>query len=128
MTIATAPTFLRDLANGTVVPGELVYGIGVSHIKDWHNAWQPALGAIKAALHEQGVPKADWPQTGHWNWAAKVAEDDLLGFRTFSVTAEGMTQALMRIDLTSISIIWRWRRGINHLSGRPKNIGVPAPS
>ncbi|MES2095274.1 MAG: GNAT family N-acetyltransferase [Pseudomonadota bacterium] len=100
MTFATAPTFLRDLTTGDVVPAELVYGIGVDHVMDWHNAWQPALGALKTALREQGVPMSEWPQTGHWNWAAKVAEDDLLGFRTFSVTAEGMTQALMRVDLT----------------------------
>ena len=100
MTFATAPTFLRDLTTDDVVPAELVYGIGVNHIMDWHNAWQPALGALKAALHEQGVPKSEWPQTGHWNWAAKVAEDELLAFRTFSITAEGMTQALMRVDLT----------------------------
>ena len=100
MTFATAPTFLRDLTTGDIVPAELVYGIGVSHIMDWHNAWQPALGAIKAALLQQGVPKPEWPQTGHWNWAAKVAKDDLLGFRNFSVTADGMTQALMRVDLT----------------------------
>jgi len=101
VTFETAPRFLRDLETGDVVPADLVYGIGLPHVMDWHTAWQPALGAIKAALHEQGVPKPEWPQTGHWNWAAKVAEaQDIIGFRMFSVTAAGMTQALMRVDLT----------------------------
>jgi hypothetical protein len=113
VTFATAPTFLRDLTTDDVVSAELVYGIGVDHILDWHTAWQPALGAMKATLHEQGVPKADWPQTGHWNWAEKVADaGNILGFRMFCVTAQGMTQALMRVDLTKTA-------RLDSMSGKP---------
>lgn len=96
-----SPVFLLGVATGDVVPAELVCGIGVPHLLDWHNAWQPELGAIKATLYEQGVPKSEWPQSGHWRWPEKVEESGLLGFETFCVTAEGMTQAMMRVDITT---------------------------
>lgn len=96
----TSPTFLWDMKAEDFVSAELICGIGMANLLDWHNAWQPEVGAIKATLHERGVPKADWPQSGHWNWADKIAESDLLGFETFCVTAEEMTQAMMRIDVT----------------------------
>ncbi|MGH7025604.1 MAG: hypothetical protein ACREEB_18740 [Caulobacteraceae bacterium] len=94
-----SPAFLVNVATREAVPAELVCGIGLPHLLDWHNAWQPELGAIKATLYEQGVPKSEWPQSGHWRWPDKVAEGDLLGFETFCVTAEGMTQAMMRVDV-----------------------------
>lgn len=93
--------FLKEVATGDVVPAELVCGIEMSHLLDWHNAWQPELGAIKATLLERGVPRSEWPQSGHWRWPDKVEEADLLGFETFCVTAERMTQAMMRIDVTT---------------------------
>lgn len=96
-----SPVFLLDVAAEDVVPAELVCGIALPHLLDWHNAWQPELGAIKATLYDQGVPKSEWPQSGHWRWPDKVAESDLLGFETFCVTAEGMTQAMMRVDITT---------------------------
>jgi hypothetical protein len=98
---SVSSVFLFDVATRDAVAAELVYGIGVPHLLDWHNAWQPELGAIKATLFEQGVPKADWPQSGHWLWPDKVAECDLLGFETFCVTAADMTQAMMRVDVGS---------------------------
>jgi hypothetical protein len=96
-----SPIVLLDVATGNVVPGELICGISEPHLLDWHNAWQPALGALKATLLKQGVPRSGWPQSGHWNWPAKVAEGgEMLAFKTFCVMADGMTQAMMRVDVT----------------------------
>ena len=97
----TSPVFLRDVATGEVVAAELVCGIDTCHLLDWHNAWQPALGAIKATLLEQGVPKSKWPQSSHWNWPEKVKEGGLLAFETYCITVDGMTQAMMRVDVVS---------------------------
>lgn len=97
----SSPVFLWDVAARDLIPAELVCTIGVANLLDWHNAWQPELGAIKATLYERGVPKSEWPQSGHWKWPDKVAEGGLLGFETFCVTAEGITQAMMRIDTTT---------------------------
>lgn len=95
------PVYLLDAKTGAAVSAELLCGIKVEHLLDWHNAWQPELGAIKATLHDQNVPKSEWPQSGHWRWPEKVADDSLLGIETFCVTADGMTQAMMRVDITS---------------------------
>ncbi len=97
----SSPVFLLEVATGGLVPAELVCGIGEQHMLDWHNAWQPALGALKATLLAQGVPKSLWPQSGHWVWPDKIAEaEGQLGFQTFCVIANGMTQAMMRVDIT----------------------------
>jgi hypothetical protein len=97
-----SPVFLQNTATGDVVPAELVCGIELDHLIDWHRAWQPALGAIKATLRDQGVPRSQWPQSSHWNWPEKVEEGGaLLGFETYCITAEGMTQAMMRVDLAT---------------------------
>jgi hypothetical protein len=95
--------YLLDVKSGEPVVGELVCGIDTSHLLDWHNLWQPELGAIKAALQKQGVPRSEWPQSGHWRWPEKVDEAGLLGFESFCVTADGMTQAMMRVDTTKES-------------------------
>jgi hypothetical protein len=96
-----SPVFLRDVATNDVVPAELICGIDLCHLLDWHNAWQPALGAIKATLREQGVPRSKWPQSSHWNWPEKVEEANLLAFETYCITADDMTQAMMRLDVGS---------------------------
>lgn len=101
MTAAPSPIYLLDSATDEAVAAELVCEIGTEHIIDWHSKWQPALGTLKATLASQGVPRTQWPQSAHWDWAAKVAEvDGLIGFRSFSVTANSLTQGLMRLDLT----------------------------
>ncbi len=97
----SSPIYLRDPATGEPVAAELVYEISSNNIIDWHTLWQPALGALKATLAIQGVPRDQWPQSAHWDWSRKVDEvEGLLGFRNFCVTTDGMTQGLMRLDLT----------------------------
>lgn len=91
--------FLSDSTTGEIVLAELLCGIETSHLLNWHNEWQPALGAIKATLSDQGVPKALWPQSSHWDWADKAAKsDEILAFESYCLTCEGMTQAMMRVD------------------------------
>ena len=100
MSDAPSPVFLLDGITGELVEGHVTCGIGPEHIIDWHNAWQPALGAVKATLLREGVPREEWPQSAHWNWPHKIEEvANLLGFHSFCVTSDGLTQGMMRVDL-----------------------------
>jgi hypothetical protein len=47
------------------------------------------------------VPMQQWPQSWHWRWDKKVAAmTGMLADQGFSVACDGMTQGLMRVDLT----------------------------
>jgi hypothetical protein len=93
--------YLLDTASGQAVEAELRDAIEAPQLLDWKTHWQPALNAILQELTQRGVPPAQWPQSWHWDWPAKTAQvQNLLAFRGCSIVAAGMTQALMRVDLT----------------------------
>jgi hypothetical protein len=88
-------------SNGAPVQAELLHEIGRQQVADWQNHWQPALLDVLRDLVARKVPMNQWPQSWHWRWDRKVAEmAGLLGFQGFSVTCAGLTQGLMRVDLT----------------------------
>lgn len=94
---------LLDLHSGQGVEAELIDSIGEQQLIDWETKWQPALFDTLKRLAEQGVPRALWPQSRHWDWPRKVAEvKGLLAFRGLSLISEGVTQGLMRVDLNQV--------------------------
>jgi GNAT superfamily N-acetyltransferase len=96
--------YLLESAGQQAVPAELRDAIEVAQLQDWKAHWQPALIAILQEMDRRGVPRSQWPQSWHWNWEAKSAQvQGLLAFRGFSVTCGGMTQGLMRVDLTKFA-------------------------
>jgi hypothetical protein len=101
MTAATSAIFLLDVASDTAVEAELISAIEEAQIVDWQTRWQPALLRTLQELARQGVPVAEWPQSWHWDWRMKTAQvAGLLAFHGFSVICDGLTQGLMRVDLT----------------------------
>lgn len=101
MTVEVSSIYLLDTASDAAVEAELRDAIEASHLLDWKGHWQPALMSVLQELARRGVPPGQWPQSWHWDWPAKTAQvQGLLGFRGFSVVCAGMTQGLMRVDLT----------------------------
>lgn len=93
--------FLLEVASGQGVEAQLHDAIELAHLQDWKAHWQPALIAILQEMDRRGIPRSQWPQSWHWNWEAKSAQvQGLLAFRGFSVVCAGLTQGLMRVDLT----------------------------
>lgn len=100
MTVEVSTIYLLDVATNKAVEAELRDAIEAQQIVDWQTQWQPALFPILQDLARRRVPLAQWPQSWHWDWARKTAEvQGLLAFRGFCVTAQGVTQGLMRVDL-----------------------------
>lgn len=101
MTVTVSAISLLDVASGTGVEAELRDAIEQAQLDDWQTQWQPALFRLLQELIRRGVPPEDWPQSWCWNWQAKTARVvGLLGFQGFSVVCAGVTQGLMRVDLT----------------------------
>lgn len=104
MTVEISTIYLLDGPTGDGVEAELRDAIKSAQLEDWQTKWQPALLAVLQDLARGGVPIAQWPQSWHWNWQQKTAQvQGLLGFRGFSVVAQGVTQGLAQVDLTKFA-------------------------
>jgi hypothetical protein len=100
MTAESSTIYLLEVATGASIEAELLDAIEDRHLADWHTEWQPALLEVLRELRAKGVPVGQWPQSRHWNWRDKMSRvQGLLGFKGFSITAGGMTQGLMKVDL-----------------------------
>lgn len=98
MSVDTSTVYLLDVATGQPIEAELRDQVELQHVDDWHQAWRPAL---EDAVRDLAARGSRLPQHRHWNWAVKIASvNGLLGHRSFCVIANGMTQGLMRVDLT----------------------------
>lgn len=99
--VEVSTIYLLELASGQAAEAELRDAIEIAQLQDWKAHWQPALIAILRELDRRGVPRTQWPQSWHWDWQTKIAQvEGLLAFGGFSVVCAGMTQGLMRVDLT----------------------------
>lgn len=98
---ARHPVTLLDVASGTPVDAELWEAITDDNLGDWEAEWVPALFELLKALNRQGVERRLWPQSRHWDWRDKLAEiEGRLANRCHAIVQDGMTQAMMIVDLT----------------------------
>ena len=90
MTVEVSKVYLLDVATGDGVEAELRDAIEQVQIDDWAKHWIPAILAAIQDLVARQVPRADWPQSLHWNWPKKIARvQGMLAFPGFSVVAQG---------------------------------------
>lgn len=101
MTAQISVIYLRKVASGDAVEAELWDAIEEVQLVDWQLHWLPAVVEKIRALQSAGVSMSEWPESWHWIWPKKMAGvTDLLAFRGYSVRCEGLTQGLMRVDLS----------------------------
>lgn len=101
MTVEVSKVYLLDGDTGEAVEAELRDAIEQAQIDDWAKHWIPAILAAIQDLVARQVPRADWPQSLHWNWSKKFARvQGFLAFRGFSLVTQGITQGLAQLDLT----------------------------
>lgn len=101
MTVEVSTIYLLDAATGGSVEAELRDAIEQAQIDDWAGKWLPAVVAMIQELVNNRVPRSQWPQSLHWNWAQKTERvQGLLAFRGFSIVAQGVTQGLAQVNLT----------------------------
>src|SRR6202035_4382106 len=104
MTVQVSEISLKERSTGGAVRAELRDAIEEQQLLDWLTAWQPLIRSVVLGLNARGVPPSQWPQSWHWNWPGKMAQVAwLLAYRGFCVTCDGLTQGLMRLNLTSLA-------------------------
>lgn len=95
------PVQLYDVAHAAAVAAELWSPITEKNLADWEAEWIPALHAQLQVLHQSGINRSLWPQSRKWDWRDKKDAIELsLANQSFSIVAQGTTQAMMIIDLT----------------------------
>ena len=98
---AVTPVWLKNRNTKEAVDAELWHGIVEKNLADWEAEWVPDLQRRLKLLNQQNIERHLWPQSRHWNWRDKLAEiERRLANLSFAIVAEGMTQAMMTIDLT----------------------------
>lgn len=103
MTRSVSHIYLLEVATGVGVEAELRDCIEEAQLIDWQTKWQPILIAAIKDLSRRGVARAQWPQSWHWDWRAKIAQmEGLIAFKGFSVICADVTQGLMRVDLNGL--------------------------
>lgn len=92
--------YLVDAVTGEPVDAELRDAIERQQIDDWRDRWKPAQEQVLRELRQSRVPRDQWPQSRAWNWQSKAeAIDQLLVYRGLCITARGVTQGLMKVNL-----------------------------
>lgn len=97
----SSPIRLISTGTGAVVNAELWDAITEKNLADWEAEWIPALHTYLKELNAAGVDRTLWPQSRHWDWGKKAAAiGGLLSNQSMSIVCNGMTQAMMIMDLS----------------------------
>ena len=129
--MSSLPVLLVERASGKLVHAELRDVEDVEQIQDCLQRWHPAMQKLLIALQAKGVPPSELPQNARWNWVIKI--DMITGsisHRAFCILCDGVTQALMRVELTMQRSKEPSQNGLNcayveYLEVAPWNLALP---
>lgn len=98
----TASLQLLEVATRNLVPAELAIPISEKQLSDWKTHWYAENQIRIQQLIKANVPRAEWPQSLHWEWDNKLnGLAKLLTKQSFAITCQDLTQGLMLVDLSS---------------------------
>lgn len=98
---SVVPVHLYEVAHDAAIAAELWAPITEKNLADWEAEWIPTLHAQLRVLHQSGIDRSLWPQSRKWDWRDKRDAIELsLANQSFAIVAQGITQAMMIIDLT----------------------------
>lgn len=90
---------LNEVATGVLVPADLHNPVTDQQILDWKKLWRTERDIRLDKLKDAGIPRADWPESSHWDWEDKFYKvKDSLSHTSVGITCNGQTQGLMRLD------------------------------
>ena len=96
-----SPIALTHVDSRELIDAELWDAITEKNLADWEAKWTPELLRLLEALYDNGVERALWPQSRHWDWRQKTqAIEKRLDQQCFAIVCDGMTQAMMITELT----------------------------
>lgn len=87
--------------DSAIVDAKLYEGLRAIDLTLVERAWTPWRQKLIRQLIEAGIRKADWPQSLHWDWSAKLPELKLLAVEMFAIDFEDEWQAVVMIETSS---------------------------
>lgn len=99
--MSTHPTKLRRVSNGELIDAELHDALSLDDLLDAEALWASAKIDIVRVLLSRSVPRNEWPQSLHWNWAEKAAAlkpyapGPFSAYRLLGLKAEDKWQGLL---------------------------------
>ena len=93
--MSTVPIELWRREGGTFVQGTLHTELKPSDLTVLERSWGEARDRLLKDLELEQVPRAERPQSLHWDWRAKAGELKLLEAKCFGVLCDDAWQAAM---------------------------------
>lgn len=93
--MTTSCVELLERETGAFVAVDLHRELKVADVVLAERSWSSKRADLMAALLKENVPRAQWPQSLHWDWRAKAPDLKLLEARGFGIHAESGSQGLM---------------------------------
>lgn len=88
-------TTLVHRESGALVRATIHSGLRPDDLVLAERSWAEHRARILAELLAVGCPRAQWPESLHWDWALKASDLELLDPCAYGVTCEGKWQGLM---------------------------------
>lgn len=108
-----------------IVSAELFDGMAPKDLLVVDQEWAPERSRMMQDLLKHAIPRADWPQSLHWNWTLKSNQLHLLANTGFGIVCEKNWQGVM---LTKMGLDSRHQKSlgkpivyIDYLESAPRN-------
>lgn len=140
--MTTSRIELLERETGAFAAADLHRELKVADLVLAERSWSTERAELMAALLKANVPRAQWPQSLHWDWSAKAPDLRLLEARGFGIHEGSAWQGLMltkntryatrlKDDLGKPLVYvdfletapWNWSVGALKLRGRLGGIG-----
>lgn len=78
-----------------LLAAELCAELSPEDLDQLEEQWKPQRSQLKQMLIHQGVPKAEWPESLHWNWSRKSSQLRMLAYQAWSICRDDRYEAVM---------------------------------
>ena len=108
-----------------IVSAALFEGMAPKDLLVVDQEWAPERSSLMQELLKHAIPRADWPQSLHWNWSLKSKQLQLLANTGFGIVCDKKWQGIMLTklgldsrhpDATGKPIVY-----IDYLESAPRN-------
>ena len=82
-------------ADSALVEADLLEGLKPADLVILEREWAAERSLVMQALLQREMPRADWPQSLHWDWSRKAAELKLLESTGFGIVCQKKWQGAM---------------------------------
>ena len=95
------PTRIKHVATGQWFEATLETELGLDDLFDAETLWAPVRVQLVRNCLRAGMPRGEWPESLHWNWALKAGDLGAVGLsglspqRVFGIRAENCWQGVL---------------------------------